>query len=132
MTVLVTQVARRFTDLDPLGHVNNVVYMDYIQEARLRALIQLDYPEIAKFSQVMAHQSIDFRKPVFYSTEPLTIEVWISGIGNTSYQMKYRILDETGALAAEAESVMVCFDNDRAVPIPPKLREALERIAEPE
>ncbi len=132
MSVLITQVYRRFSDLDLLGHVNNVVYLDYLQEARLRALIQIGYTEILQLRQVLAHQSIEFRRPIFYSTDPLTIEVWISSVGNTSYRMKYRILSEVGELAAEAESVMVCFDNDKAVPIPDKLRSALQSILEVE
>jgi acyl-CoA thioesterase FadM len=65
-----------------------------------------------------------------YSTEPLTIETWVSSVGNTSYRMQYRILSETGELAAEAESVMVCFDKDKAVPIPDTLRSALQSILE--
>ncbi len=132
MSVLITQIYRRFSDLDPLGHINNVVYLDYLQEARLRALIQIGYIEILQLRQVMAHQSIEFRRPIFYSTDPLTVEVWISSVGNTSYRMKYRILSEVGELAAEAESVMVCFDNDKAVPIPDKLRSALQSILEVE
>ena len=48
MSVFVTQVYRRFSDLDPLGHVNNVVYLDYLQEARLRALMQIDYTDTSK------------------------------------------------------------------------------------
>ncbi len=132
MSVLITQIYRRFSDLDPLGHINNVVFLDYLQEARLRALLQIGYTEILQLRQVMAHQSIEFRRPIFYSTDPLTVEVWISSVGNTSYRMKYRILNEVGELAAEAESVMVCFDNDKAVPIPDKLRSALQRILEVE
>jgi acyl-CoA thioester hydrolase len=132
MTVLITQVYRRFSDLDPLGHVNNVVFLDYLQEARIRAFLQINYTEFFKISQVMVHQSIDFRRPIIYSTEPLTIEAWVSSIGNTSYRMKYRILNEAGDLAAEAESVMVCFDNDKAVLIPDTLRSALQSILEVE
>lgn len=130
MTVLITQVYRRFSDLDPLGHVNNVVFLDYLQEARIRAFLQINYTEFFKISQVMVHQSIDFRRPIIYSTEALMIETWVSSIGNTSYRMKYRILNEAGELAAEAESVMVCFDNDKAVPIPDTLRSALQSILE--
>lgn len=132
MTVLVTQVYRRFSDLDPQGHVNNVVFLDYLQEARLRVFVQINFAEIMKVSQVMVHQSIDFRRPIFYSTEPLTIETWVSSVGNSSYHMKYRIISEAGVLAAEAESVMVCFDNDKAVPIPDTLRSALQSILEVE
>lgn len=130
MTVLITQVHRRFSDLDPLGHVNNVVFLDYLQEARIRAFLQINYTQFFEISQVMVHQSIDFRRPIMYSTEPLTIETWVSSVGNTSYRMKYRILSETGELAAEAESVMVCFDKDKAVPIPDTLRSALQSILE--
>ena len=130
MTVLITQVHRRFSDLDPLGHVNNVVFLDYLQEARIRAFLQINYTEFFEISQVMVHQSIDFRRPIMYSTEPLTIETWVSSVGNTSYCMKYRILSEAGELAAEAESVMVCFDKDKAVPIPDTLRSALQSILE--
>jgi acyl-CoA thioester hydrolase len=130
MTVLITQVHRRFSDLDPLGHVNNVVFLDYLQEARIRAFLQINYTEFFEISQVMVHQSIDFRRPIMYSTEPLTIETWVSSVGNTSYRMQYRILSETGELAAEAESVMVCFDKDKAVPIPDTLRSALQSILE--
>lgn len=130
MTVLITQVHRRFSDLDPLGHVNNVVFLDYLQEARIRAFLQINYTEFFEISQVMVHQSIDFRRPIMYSTEPLTIETWVSSVGNTSYRMNYRILSETGELAAEAESVMVCFDKDKAVPIPDTLRSALQSILE--
>ena len=132
MTVLITHVGRRFSDLDPLGHVNNVVYLDYLQEARIRALHQVGYDEASNFVQVMAHQSIDYRKPLFYSFEPLIIEVWFTHVGNTSYRIKYRILDETGDIAAEAEGVMVCFDNAKATPIPEKLRAALNNLIEPE
>ena len=130
MAVLTTHVQRRYKDLDPLGHVNNVVYLDYLQEARLRALQQIGHLEIENFGQVMAHQSIDYRQPVYYSTEPLVIEVWVSSIGNTSYRMKYRILNDNGDVAAEAESVMVCFDSGSAITIPSELRKVLEAIAE--
>lgn len=132
MTVLVTHIERRFSDLDPLGHVNNVVYHDYLQEARIRVLHQIGFTEATNFIQVMAHQTIDYRRPLFYSFEPLTIEVWFTHVGNTSYRIKYRIVDESGNAAAEAESVMVCFDNDKPTPLPAKLREAISNIIEPE
>jgi acyl-CoA thioester hydrolase len=132
MTVLITQVHSRYSDLDPQGHVNNVVFLDYLQEARIRVFVQVNFAEIMQVKQVMVHQSIDFRHPIFYSTEPLTIETWVSSVGNTSYRMKYRIISAAGVLAAEAESVMVCFDNDKAVPIPDTLRSALQSILEVE
>lgn len=132
MTVLITHVYSRYSDLDPQGHVNNVVFLDYLQEARIRVFVQTNFAEILNISQVMVHQSIDFRRPIFYSTEPLTIETWVSSVGNTSYRVKYRILSEAGVLAAEAESVMVCFDNDKAIPIPDSLRSALQSILEVE
>lgn len=132
MTVLVTQIARRFSDIDPMGHVSNVMYLDYLMEARVRALHQVGFTDISELKQVLAHQSIDYRKPLLYSDEPIIIEVWFTHVGTTSYRMKYRIVDENGAVAAEAESVMVCFDGGKASPIPDRLREAINKVIEPE
>jgi acyl-CoA thioester hydrolase len=130
MAVLITYVERRFTDLDALGHVSNIVFLEYCLEARLRILLQLGDADVLNMRQVVAHQSIDYRRPILYSTEPVKIEVWLTSVGNTSYRMKYRIIDTDGELSAEAETVMVCFDDGKAVPIPSGLRAALEAIVE--
>lgn len=110
-------VHRRFSDLDPLGHVNNVVFHDYLQEARVGLLRDLDFVRGEDFSQVVVKQEITHRKPLMYAPEPVIVEIWVDRIGNSSYTLGYRILDEVADLAAEASTVMAVVDAVSGRPI---------------
>jgi acyl-CoA thioester hydrolase len=125
-------VQRRFSDLDLLGHVNNIVYHDYLQEGRIGLFTGLGPFQAMDASQVLARQEIDFRKPLLYRSEPITVETWVTKVGRSSYTIGYRILDDDGSLAADAVGVMVCFDaqTGRAHPIPDEYRRALVEAME--
>ena len=120
-------VQRRFKDLDPLGHVNNVAYLDYLQEARVRMLMEMGQMDVATFSQVIARQEINFKRPLFLALEPITVRIWVAEIGNSSYTIDYLVLDHDGTVAADARTVMVCFDAALGIPVrvPEHLREVL-------
>ncbi len=128
MRIFRAHVERRFSDLDMLQHVSNVVYNDYLQEGRIRMMRELraDFAE-PYFPQVLARQEINYRKTLVLGPAPLVVEAWISSVGRTSYEVGLRILDDDGSLAADAMSVMVCFDpvTQKSVPIPADYREAL-------
>ena len=126
-------VERRFSDLDFLQHINNVVYNDYLQEARIRLMAELrsDFAD-PYFPQVLVRQEINYRKTLVLRPEPLVVEIWVTEVGRTSYALGYRILDDDGTLAADATSVMVCFDPaiQGAVPIPADYRAVLVEAKE--
>jgi acyl-CoA thioester hydrolase len=126
-------IERRFSDLDFLQHINNVVYNDYLQEARIRLMGELlsDFAE-AYIPQVLVRQEINYRKTLVLRPEPLIVEVWVTSVGRTSYALGYRILDDDGSLAADATSVMVCFDPaiQGSVPIPADYRAVLVEAKE--
>ncbi len=121
-------VHRRFSDLDPLGHVNNVVFHDYLQEARVGLLRDLDFVRGPGFSQVVVKQELTHRKPLLYAPEPVVVEIWVDRIGNSSYTLGYRILDEHDEVAAEATTVMavVSPESGRPVRMSDELRVVLE------
>lgn len=110
-------VHRRFSDLDPLGHVNNVVFHDYLQEARVGLLRDLEFVRGPGFSQVVVKQELTHRKPLLYAPEPVIVEIWVERIGNSSYTLGYRILDEHDDVAAEATTVMAVVDPQAGRPI---------------
>jgi len=95
-------VFRRYSDLDPLGHVNNVAYFDYLQEARVGVLRNVGLIFSDTFAQVVVKQELTHRKPLYMSMEPLVVETWIEGLRNSSYTVRYRIVDEEGDVAAAA------------------------------
>ena len=127
--VLRVPVYRRFSDLDPLGHVNNVVFHDYLQEARMGLIRDIDFVRSPSFSQVVVKPEITHRKPLLLAPEPIIIETWITHLGNTSYTIRYRVFDETGDLAAEASSVMAVVDPESGRPI--RMNAELRALLEP-
>ena len=121
-------IDRRFSDLDLMGHVNNVVYHEYLQEARFRLLAGLGRETVVAMPQVVARQEIDYVAPIGMGLEPLVVETWIESIGRSSYVVAYRILDSDGSLAARAKTVMVVFDpaTQKSRPIPGEVRTGLD------
>ncbi len=103
-------IARRFSDLDLLGHVNNVVYYDYLQESRLRLLKSLGRETVDTAPLVVAHQEIDYIAPLPGGVEPVIVETWIERIGTSSFTVGAIVWDSDDTLAARASTVMVFFD----------------------
>lgn len=121
------EVQRRFSDLDPLGHVNNVAYHDYLQEARMGLISELEAVVNADYAQVVVSQEIRHVKPLGYSREPVVIEARVTDLARTSYSIVYRVLDEQGEVAAEATTRLAVVDatTGRPMRMPESLRERL-------
>lgn len=82
--------------MDALGHVNNVVYVDYLQEARVDMLsLHGQSPlgqELAEGIVVVRHE-IDFLAPLVFRPEPIRIESWVTQVRAASFTLAYEILD---------------------------------------
>lgn len=122
----------RFRDCDPLGHVNNAVYLTYLEQARLfhwRALwgFGMDQSSSTVPGVILAHAQIDFKRPVTYP-ETLEVRIHVAAIGTSSFTYDYEVLDATGGLVATARTVQVMYDYaaGRSVPIPADIRAKLE------
>ncbi|MED6331218.1 MAG: thioesterase family protein [Actinomycetota bacterium] len=131
MTVFDIEVAKRFKDLDPYDHVSNATFLDYVMEARVRVYRALGMYARGVVGQVVVRQEINYLRPIRFSIEPLQTRTWFSHIGTSSFTMETQLIDE-GQLAADAKSVMVCFDTDSRTsrPIPPELRLLIEEHLE--
>ncbi|MGB0244977.1 MAG: acyl-CoA thioesterase [Candidatus Nanopelagicales bacterium] len=131
MTVFDIEVAKRFKDLDPYDHVSNATFLDYVMEARVRVYRALGMYDRGVVGQVVVRQEINYLRPIRFSIEPLMTRTWFSHIGTSSFTMETQLIDE-GQLAADAKSVMVCFDKDSSTsrPIPPEFRLLIEEHLE--
>jgi acyl-CoA thioester hydrolase len=127
--ILRVPVYRRFSDLDPLGHVNNVVFHDYLQEARMGLVRDIAMVRNESSSQVVVKQEITHRRPLMLSPEPIIIETWVTHLGNSTYTIAYRVLDETGEVAATASSKMAVVDPVTSRPM--RMSQALRDLLEP-
>jgi acyl-CoA thioester hydrolase len=116
----------RFRDLDALGHVNNAVFLTYIESARVAFLVDLGAAtSLEDMSIIVARIEIDFRAPVGFGEE-VEIAVRASRFGGKSFDLDYE-LRVAGKVVAEAKSVLVGYDYEtgETVTIPDEWRERL-------
>jgi acyl-CoA thioester hydrolase len=112
----------RFRDVDSMGHVNNAVFLTYIEEARIAYLLPFG-AEVT--NMILARVEIDFRAPLRIGDE-IEIGVRPAGVGTKSFELEY-VVRSADAVAAEAKTVIVSFDYEsgRSVDVPQAWREAL-------
>ena len=126
----------RTTDLDWLQHVNNSVYGDYLQEARVDLLstwrgdssssTALSHPEL---SMVVANLEITYKRSVHFRPDPIAIDTWTERVGRTSYTLAHEIREpDSDVVYVVARSVMVLVDKatERPTPLGDELRGHLE------
>jgi len=130
--VIAIRVQRRFSDLDPLGHINNVAFHDYLQEARVGLIGEVGMIVNPEYSQIVVSQEVVHHRPLHWAEEPIIIEVRLAHLARTSYTLAYRILDEAGTLVAQATTRAAVVDSvsGRPVRLPAPLRAMLEAGAE--
>jgi acyl-CoA thioester hydrolase len=119
----------RFRDCDPMGHVNNAVYLTYLEAARFAWWRQAFGPGgLTEHGFIVARVEIDFRKPALPG-ERLIVRLRVDGLGRSSFTVAYEILNtRTRELIAQGKSVQVAYDYaaGKSVPISNDLRAKLE------
>ncbi|WP_024793340.1 acyl-CoA thioesterase [Tomitella biformata] len=127
MSVYDCEIQLRWGDCDVLGHINNVYYLEYAQEARLRYFGRWADAGIRVGSVVVRRVEVDFERSLLYSAKTINVEVAVTKIGNTSFTMRQRILGLDGVLYATLNSVIVLVDLEagKAIPLPDGARKLL-------
>jgi acyl-CoA thioester hydrolase len=128
----------RWDDMDAFGHVNNVTFLTYMQEARTGMLFAGEaaehIPDLIK-GVVVARHEIDYRRPLEWRPEPIEVDVWTAQVKSSSFVLRYEIRDQLAdnAVLAEALTVLVPFDLDAGRPrrVSPGERDFLSRYLEP-
>ncbi len=122
----------RFSDVDVYGHVNNVKYFEYYQEARLAFISSLgreaDEPPPGL---VVARLDVDYRRPILFRPEAYLVETWVTRIGGSSFDLACEIRDDDRVLS-RAAAVMVSFDlgTQRSRPLSDRERDRLRSVLE--
>ncbi len=123
----------RFSDVDAMNHVNNAVYLTYMELARVRVWRErFGFSGSAReIPVIVARIAVDYRSPIGLE-DPVVVGIGVTHVGRTSFTFRYRV-EAAGRLAAEAESVQVCFDYaaGRPVPVDGDLRRRLEGLRVP-
>jgi acyl-CoA thioester hydrolase len=129
----------RFRDCDPMGHVNNAVYLTYLEQTRFahwRSLWGFGPPPAAGTVEgqllpgrpgvILARVECDYKRPATYG-ETLEIRLTIGELGRSSFRYEYEIVDDKGRTVLTAKTVQVMYDYaaGKPVPIPDDIRTLL-------
>jgi acyl-CoA thioester hydrolase len=117
-----------FGDLDPFGHVNNAVYLTYLENARIGYMREvLAIESLEDLLVIVAKVNIDFRTRASLG-EALEIGARVSRIGTKSFDLDHEVRGPDGRLVAAASTTLVTFDyrGDATMPVPDLWRERIE------
>jgi acyl-CoA thioester hydrolase len=100
----------QFRDIDVMGHVNNATYLQYMETARVelaRRLGQVTSGFRASF--IVASARCEFKKPI-RDERQITVSVWVSRIGDRSWDLDYSIRGPRGTECAIGRTTQVVYD----------------------
>jgi acyl-CoA thioester hydrolase len=108
----------RWSDMDAYGHVNNVVFLRYLEEARIDFIFRLGPGEGATALSggcVVARHEIDYLRPLVHRHAPVTVETWVTEINAASFTVAYEVKDD-GTVYARAATKIVPYVLDEGRP----------------
>src|SRR6201996_1604971 len=121
-------ISVRWRDLDAFNHVNNSIYLTYLEEARLQWLQHVPGWFNEHSMPVLAASEVNYRRPIEWPTQ-LNVELFCERLGNSSITLAHRIVNaDDDALYSDGKVVLVWMDpaTGKPVSLPPSIRDAAE------
>ncbi len=123
------EIQVRYRDCDPLGHVNNAVYLTYFEMGRVefwRAVVGATASRAEDWPFILAEATVTYRSPARFD-ERLRLTIGVESIGTKSWVFAYRIAGADGREVATGRTVQVAYDYAAAktIPLPDDIRRKL-------
>ena len=116
--------------MDAFQHVNNSVYLTYLEEARDEWFLQVLGNGLLLNNFILARCAVDYRSPLTQDDGDVDVELRCTRVGRSSITTAEQVFAASdGRLAAEAEAVLVHYDweTTRSQPLTDEIRAAFER-----
>ena len=126
MSAFVHRVKPVWRDMDALRHVNNAVYLTYLENAR-----EAWWKDVVGvydiFPFTLVRVEIDYRSSVTWRDE-IDVNLTVAKMGNSSFELAY-VLAAGKRVVAEARTVLVMMDDkqEKPVRIPEEARQKMRR-----
>jgi acyl-CoA thioester hydrolase len=101
----------RHRDLDALGHVNQAVFHELLEEAR-GAFFRATLPDLPFTGYVLAHVELDYRREVRIENRFVIGECGVAELGRSRVELENRLLLPDGTVAVEGRAVLVAWDEE--------------------
>lgn len=102
----------RWRDMDMLGHLNQAVYHELLEEARAAFLMDLDVLGERYGGYVLVRVELDYRHEVRKSDGSVDVVVRVAEVGGKSFTLEHDVLLPDGTLAATGRTILVGWDPD--------------------
>jgi acyl-CoA thioester hydrolase len=124
------RMTMRWGEMDALGHMNNVSYLRYFEEARISWFERLNIEYQAKGEgPILGTITCKYLKPAIYPLE-LEITTRVGKAGSSSFRMWHELYNANDPKErfAEAEAVLVWIDiaAGRSRPMPDWMRNEIQ------
>ncbi|MFC5849746.1 acyl-CoA thioesterase [Deinococcus petrolearius] len=119
-------IQMRYGDLDTMGHLNNAVYVQYLETSRVLLMTDLGVPP-SQDRSVIARLELDYRSEI-RPGQTVVVETLVERLGRTSWTLLSRVVAD-GLPCAYARTVQVRVDAElRPVPLDDDLRGRLATL----
>jgi acyl-CoA thioester hydrolase len=108
--VLTMTIQVRFADLDPLGHVNHVQFLAFMETARVAFMHE--HGGTLRGGVLVARAECDYRREISGSTRSVEVAISVESVGRTSFVVRHVITDG-GAESGVGRVVLVAIGDDR-------------------
>lgn len=103
----------RWRDIDMLGHLNQSVYHELLEEARgglISKLVRRLGADQTRGGFVLAHVDLDYHSEVRRDHEEVEVSVRVVAVGTSSVTLEHQVRLPDGGLAASGTTVLVAWD----------------------
>ncbi len=100
-------ITLRWRDMDELGHLNQSVYHELLEEGRMALICDLQTDDT---SFVLARVELDHHREVRREDATVDVSVRVSRVGRSSFEVEHDVLLPDGTPAASGTSVLVGWD----------------------
>ncbi|ALE06177.1 thioesterase [Arthrobacter sp. ERGS1:01] len=123
----------RFGDIDAYGHVNNVTYLQYLEDARVQLIhtplgasaapgtsAETSFNDLIDDDHfvLVGRNEIEYLAPISFRPQPVYVNIWITRIGGSSFEFGYTVTEKDGStIYAQAASSMVLASRTTGRPI---------------
>jgi len=123
----------RWGDMDSFGHVNNILFFQYMESARMKYFVEIKFIDLMKttgIGPILASTSCKFKAPLAYP-DTVSVGAKVIKIEEFGFTMKFSLVSQkSNREVAEGEAVMISYDykNKKKVPLPTELLQKIKEL----
>jgi acyl-CoA thioester hydrolase len=110
------RVQIRYRDIDRLGHLNQAVYHEFLEEVRgglVTELMRRTGTSEQRGAFVVARVELDYGSEVRKDHDEVEVVARVAHVGNSSMRIDHEILLADGTVAASGLTIVVAWDRER-------------------